>query len=103
MAGLGRLQMLITMAFSHQLLAAISNDGDIGYAQINNFIAQNGASALYNSTFVSNFCYSGTTWIGYDDKESISTKVTYAKNRGLLGYFAWHVGADDNWALSQQG
>lgn len=81
---------------------AISNDGDIGYAQINNFIAQNGASALYNSTFVSNFCYSGTTWIGYDDKESISTKVTYAKNRGLLGYFAWHVGADDNWALSQQ-
>ncbi|KAG6772284.1 hypothetical protein POTOM_023687 [Populus tomentosa] len=81
---------------------AISNDGDIGYAQINDFIAQNGASALYNSTFVSNFCYSGTTWIGYDDKESISTKVTYAKNRGLLGYFAWHVGADDNWALSQQ-
>lgn len=82
---------------------AISNDGDIGYAQINNFIAQNGARALYNSTYVSNYCYSGTTWIGYDDKQSISTKVTYAKNRGLLGHFAWHVGADDNWALSRQG
>ncbi|KAJ6746174.1 hypothetical protein OIU74_028773 [Salix koriyanagi] len=82
--------------------AAISKEGDIRYAQINNFIAQNGARALYNSSFVSNFCYSGTTWIGYDDKESISAKVTYAKNRGLLGYFAWHAGADDKWALSRQ-
>ncbi|KAJ6746175.1 CHITINASE [Salix koriyanagi] len=82
--------------------AAISKEGDIGYAQINNFIAQNGARALYNSSFVSNFCYSGTTWIGYDDKESISAKVIYAKNRGLLGYFAWHAGVDDKWALSRQ-
>jgi GH18 family chitinase len=34
---------------------------------------------------------------------SISTKVTYAKGKGLLGYFAWHVGADKNFALSQTG
>ncbi|KAJ6382265.1 hypothetical protein OIU77_030834 [Salix suchowensis] len=81
---------------------AISRNGDVGYAEINSFIAKNGARALYNSSFVSNFCYSGTTWIGYDDKESISAKVTYAKNRGLLGYFAWHAGADDKWALSRQ-
>lgn len=82
---------------------AISEEGAIGYAQINSFIAQNGARALYNSSFVSNFCYSGTTWIGYDDRESISAKVTYAKNRGILGYFAWKVEADDKWALSRQG
>ncbi|KAF3453279.1 hypothetical protein FNV43_RR03719 [Rhamnella rubrinervis] len=25
------------------------------------------------------------------------------RSKGLLGYFAWHVGADSNWALSQTG
>jgi hypothetical protein len=45
----------------------------------------------------------GPLHIGYDDTQSISTKVTYAKGKGLLGYFAWHVGADKNFALSQTG
>ncbi|CAL5400505.1 unnamed protein product [Camellia sinensis] len=52
---------------------------------------------------VSEYCYSGTTWVGYDDIQSITAKVSYAKQHGLLGYFAWHVGVDNNWALSQQG
>ncbi|KAI4380502.1 hypothetical protein MLD38_006685 [Melastoma candidum] len=82
--------------------AAISSDGAIVYNQILSFITQNSATAAYNSTYVSNYCYSGTTWIGYDDTESISTKVAYAKEKGLLGYFTWHVGGDSNWALSQQ-
>ncbi|XVE71101.1 hypothetical protein DITRI_Ditri10aG0123500 [Diplodiscus trichospermus] len=80
---------------------AISPDGDLGYGQIRNFISQNSATEVYNATVVSNYCYSGTTWIGYDDTESITTKVSYAKENGLLGYFAWHVGADDDWILSQ--
>ncbi|KAJ7979635.1 Chitotriosidase-1 [Quillaja saponaria] len=81
--------------------SGIAGDGSIGYNQIKNFISQNGAQTVYNSTVVTNYCYSGTTWIGYDDTQSVSTKVTYAKGKGLLGYFAWHVGADNNWALSQ--
>ncbi|CAN1173508.1 Class V chitinase [Linum perenne] len=32
--------------------------------------------------------------------ESIFGKVLYAKVKGLGGYFAWHVGGDDNWTLS---
>ncbi|CAL5400503.1 unnamed protein product [Camellia sinensis] len=40
--------------------------------------------------------------MGYDDIQSITAKVSYAKQHGLLGYFAWHVGVDNNWALSQQ-
>ena len=34
---------------------------------------------------------------------AISTKVSYAKGKGLLGYFAWHIGVDYNWLLSQIG
>ncbi|CAI0394966.1 unnamed protein product [Linum tenue] len=79
---------------------ALAGDGSAGYDRINAFVAQNRGTKVFNSTVVSDYCYSGTTWIGYDDVQSVSTKVAYAKNRGLGGYFAWHVGADDNWTLS---
>ncbi|CAK9177365.1 unnamed protein product [Ilex paraguariensis] len=80
-----------------------SDKGAITYQQIKAFITQNRATAVYNATIVSDYCYAGTTWIGYDDKQTISTKVSYAKQKGLFGYFAWHVADDYNWALSQQG
>lgn len=35
--------------------------------------------------------------------KSVSSKVSYAEGKGLLGYFAWHVGVDYNWVLSQLG
>ncbi|KAL2502514.1 Glycosyl hydrolase family protein with chitinase insertion domain [Forsythia ovata] len=94
-------------ANNHGLLApasgpASADNGAMGYRQIKNFIAQNKAPIVYNSTIVTNYCYAGTTWIGYDDSQSINDKVLYAKQKGLLGYFAWHVGVDNNWALSQQ-
>ncbi|KAM3714308.1 hypothetical protein ACB098_01G324400 [Castanea mollissima] len=79
---------------------AISSDGSITYSQIKGL---KNLTAVYNSSIVTNYCYSGTTWIGYDDTNSTSTKVTYAKGKGLLGYFAWHVGADLNSILAQTG
>ncbi|KAF2542153.1 hypothetical protein F2Q68_00029543 [Brassica cretica] len=81
--------------------AAIPEDGSIRYGLIRKFIVDNGATPVYNSSVVGDYCYAGTTWIGYDDNQSIVTKVRYAKQRGLLGYFSWHVGADDNSGLSR--
>ncbi|KAH6817392.1 Glycosyl hydrolase family protein with chitinase insertion domain-containing protein [Perilla frutescens var. frutescens] len=91
-------------ANNHGLLAPaiVPGGGAMGYNQIKNFISQNNAAVVYNATIVTNYCYSGTTWIGYDDTQSIAAKVSFAKQRGLLGYFAWHVGVDSNWALSRQ-
>ncbi|KAF5469575.1 hypothetical protein F2P56_013639 [Juglans regia] len=42
------------------------------------------------------------SWIGYDDKRSISNKVNLARGKANLGgYFAWNVGFDDkSWTLS---
>lgn len=78
------------------------DNGAMSYSQIKSFISQNNAPVVYNATIVTNYCYSGTTWIGYDDTQSIAAKVSYAKQTGLLGYFAWRVGHDNNWALSKQ-
>jgi len=82
---------------------AISPDGSIGYDQIRRFIVDNKATMVYNSNLVQNYCYAKKTWIGYDDNQSIVMKVKYAKQRGLLGYFSWHIGADDNSRLSRAG
>nr|XP_016471103.1 PREDICTED: acidic mammalian chitinase-like [Nicotiana tabacum] len=35
--------------------------------------------------------------------QSVRNKVNYVKDRGLLGYFAWHVAGDQNWVLSRTG
>ncbi|XP_031097550.1 class V chitinase-like [Ipomoea triloba] len=84
--------------------SAIPNNqyGDISYKDIKKFISDNGATQGYNSTYVSNYCYAGTTFIGYDDVESISAKVSYAKKKGLRGYFEWQAAQDLNWALSKR-
>ncbi|CAK9136608.1 unnamed protein product [Ilex paraguariensis] len=98
---------LLVNANNHGLYAPAngpvgSGNGAITFQQIEAFITNNKATTVYNGTIVSDYCYAGTTWIGYDDTQTISTKVLYAKQRGLLGYFAWHVAADNNWVLSQQ-
>ncbi|KEH36081.1 glycoside hydrolase family 18 protein [Medicago truncatula] len=73
--------------------------GAVKYKDIKN----DGAQIVYNSTYAQNYCFKGTDWYGYDDTQSISAKVAYAKQNGLFGYFAWHIEQDNNWALSQAG
>jgi GH18 family chitinase len=42
--------------------------------------------------------------MNYDDTKSITNKVQYAVGNRLRGYFACHVGGDDNdWTLSRTG
>ncbi|XP_065635351.1 class V chitinase-like [Quercus suber] len=82
--------------------ADITADGALGYTHIRNrIIGQGGAITAFNYTFASDYCYNGTTWVGYDDVKSILAKILYAKGKGLLGYFTWRVGLDDNWTLSK--
>ncbi|KAL5774866.1 hypothetical protein ACOSP7_012423 [Xanthoceras sorbifolium] len=81
---------------------AITNIGAISYKNITrNYVEPNGAYVMYNATYVVNYCAIVTTWIGYDDVEAIRTKVSYAKEKGLLGYVVWQVSFDNNWVLSQ--
>ncbi|KAH0654722.1 hypothetical protein KY285_029604 [Solanum tuberosum] len=59
------------------------DDGSMTYIQIRNYIVQNRATTVYDNT------------------QTVRNKVTYVKGRGLRGYFAWHVAADQNWLLSK--
>ncbi|OIT33639.1 PREDICTED: putative cysteine-rich receptor-like protein kinase 20 isoform X1 [Nicotiana attenuata] len=58
-------------------------------------------NASYNATYVMNYVSVGTSWVGFDDVEAVKTKVAYAKEKHLRGYFAWEVSYDWNSVLSQ--
>ncbi|XP_042965126.1 receptor-like serine/threonine-protein kinase SD1-7 isoform X3 [Carya illinoinensis] len=82
---------------------AVTMDGSMGYKFFKSFIRSFGheAASVYNATSVVNYCTVGLTWINYDDVEAIRAKVSYAKQKGLLGYNVFQVGNDDNWVLSR--
>lgn len=76
-----------------------AGDGSVGYNEIREY----GGTKVYNATLVTNYLYRDTLWVGYDDIETVKAKVSFAKSRGLRGYFAWHVGVDFGWDLSTTG
>ncbi|KAF7154814.1 hypothetical protein RHSIM_Rhsim01G0037000 [Rhododendron simsii] len=80
---------------------AITLDGSMFYKFIKSYMRCDGEKVVYNSTYVTNYCINCSVWIGYDDVEAIRTKVSYARDKGLLGYKLWHVANDDNWVLSK--
>ncbi|XP_031264314.1 class V chitinase-like [Pistacia vera] len=77
--------------------------GFLTYKEIKDEIQRHGPNVqvIYNETYVVNYFTIGTSWINFDDVEAIKAKVSYAKEKGLLGYVAWQVSFDDNWALSE--
>ncbi|CAH8385274.1 unnamed protein product, partial [Eruca vesicaria subsp. sativa] len=81
--------------------AAITPDGSVTYDEINKYIVDSGAATYHDPAVVGFYCHDRTTWIGYDDNQSIVSKVKYAKQNGLLGYFSWHLGADKDGGLSR--
>ncbi|KAI3472344.1 hypothetical protein Pfo_031152 [Paulownia fortunei] len=83
---------------------AITPDGSISYRHIKWYLNSYGVKPVFNSTYVVNYCKIGLFWIGYDDVEAVKTKVSYAKEKGLLGYSVFQIPNDDmNWILSRTG
>ncbi|KAF7152408.1 hypothetical protein RHSIM_Rhsim01G0040700 [Rhododendron simsii] len=80
---------------------AVMPEGLISYKFIKSDMGCDGEKVGYNSTYVTNYCINGSVWIGYDDVEAIKTKVSYAREKGLLGYNVWQVTNDENWVLSK--
>ncbi|KAK4857924.1 hypothetical protein QYF36_008278 [Acer negundo] len=80
----------------------ITRDGSIGYKLIKAYIRDYGygAASVYNGTFGVNFFTSGQIWINFDSVEAIRAKVSFAEEKGLLGYSVFQLDNDDNWELS---
>jgi hypothetical protein len=67
-------------------ITAITPDRSTSYKEIKAYIQRNGADVIYNPTYVVKSCTVGSVWIGFDDVEVVKIKVSYAKQKKLLGY-----------------
>ncbi|KAA8535611.1 hypothetical protein F0562_030614 [Nyssa sinensis] len=76
-------------------------NGAMAYKAVKEYMKSNGVISMYNATYVVNYCTFESTWIGFDDVEAVTTKVSYAKEMKMLGYHIWQISQDDNWVLSQ--
>lgn len=47
------------------------------------------------------YLYNGTTWISFDDEESISKKLSFAESKNLGGVMFWEFSGDKNKQLQQ--
>ncbi|XP_059455098.1 class V chitinase-like [Corylus avellana] len=76
-------------------------NGTILYNQIKYFIETHPeGNEKYSADYVLDYFSAEKTWIGYNGIKSITAKVTYARDKTLLGYYAWHVGGDRDRTLS---
>ena len=75
----------------------ISMEGLIEYRNIKKFIADNDANNVpMDRNFVIGYTNFGSTWIAYEDEDTIKFKISRVKtNLGLNGYFVWNIAADD--------
>ncbi|XP_044498773.1 cysteine-rich receptor-like protein kinase 10 isoform X2 [Mangifera indica] len=81
---------------------ANKDEGGVSYNQIKrDYIEPYGPNITFNATYVVKYFTVGTSWIGFDDAEVVRIKISYAKEKKLLGYFVWQVYMDYNWELSR--
>lgn len=66
-----------------------------------NYVGKNGYVKYYDEVAQSPYVFDGTTWIGYDDEQSIRVKTEYAMEKGLGGVFFWEFGGDKTLALQK--
>ncbi|XP_076936586.1 class V chitinase CHIT5a-like [Bidens hawaiensis] len=77
------------------------NEGAMLYSEVQEFNAQNNAQVVFDEPTVSYYSVAGTSWIGYDDIESVQKKIEYAQSLNIGGYFFWTVVGDQDWKISQ--
>lgn len=76
----------------------ISTEGLIEYRNIKKFIDDNNAkNVLMDRKFIIAYTYFGSTWIAYEDEDTIKFKISILKSNLDLnnGYFLWNIAADD--------
>jgi len=62
--------------------------GFLAYYEIQTLISQ-GARVIYDQEQRAPYLVSGTTWVGYDNVQSLTEKIDYMKREGYGGYFTW--------------
>lgn len=77
-----------------------SGGSSISYADIaSKYINKSGFTRYYHWQSMVPWLYNGTTFISYDDEQSMAQKAGYIKNKGLGGAMIWELSQDPNKVL----
>ncbi|MFD0048036.1 glycosyl hydrolase family 18 protein [Actinomycetes bacterium NPDC127524] len=80
-----------------------SGADSVNYAAIEkNFIGKNGFVRYWNEDSQVPYLWNGSTFISYDDAESIDQKAAFIKSKGLAGAMIWEISQDPNEVLLNQ-
>jgi len=78
--------------------------GDFGpdYGELaKDYINKNGYVRYWDDEAKAPYLFNGTSYISYDDEESIGHKIAYLKGAGLLGIMYWEYKCDTTKTLTQ--
>ncbi|MFH0068381.1 glycosyl hydrolase family 18 protein [Peribacillus sp. NPDC056705] len=67
-----------------------------------NFIGKNGFVRYWNEDSQVPYLWNGSTFISYDDAESMDQKADFIKSKGLAGAMIWEISQDPNEVLLNQ-
>ncbi|TXG60796.1 hypothetical protein EZV62_012159 [Acer yangbiense] len=79
--------------------------GDMGFltlSEVDEFNWKNEVTVTFDIETVSTYSFVGTTWIGYDDAFTTTTKIGFAQAHGLRGYFFWALSYEREWEITRQ-
>ena len=71
----------------------------LSYAAISKLITKTPDAVKYDDEAQAPYFLNDKVFISYDDERSIAQKGAYAKERGLMGLFAWEYGSGSTGAL----
>jgi chitinase len=63
------------------------------------FINKNGYTRYWDDEAKAPWIFNGSTFISYDDEESLACKCAYVKNEGYAGIFYWEHKSDPTGTL----
>lgn len=113
-AGVPAEKLVIGVAFYSRMWKGVPNV-DNGYLQMaetvgtygpsygdlaQNYINKNGFTRHWDDVCKAPYLFDGSTFISYDDEESISHKIKYMNEKGLLGVMYWEYGTDETHTLT---
>ena len=87
---------------NHGLLQEAESMGGYGpsYGELlKDYIGKNGFVRYWDDTAKAPYLFDGSTFITFDDAESIAQKCAYIKEKGLLGLMYWEHSCDPSGAL----
>ena len=79
--------------------AGTSGNKSYGYPAILNMLEKGDYTRYWDVNASAPYLFDGSTFISYEDTQSIAAKGAYAKENNLLGVMFWEYGQDTTWEL----